>query len=63
MLPPDPEDDDPVDNYDWEEADFVPADLQKIDPQSGTFIFMNKDGEAVTLVKVKEKMYSYMDAF
>ena len=65
MLPPDPEDDEDAvsDNYDWEEADFVPADLQKIDPQSGTFIFMNKEGEAVTLVKIKEKMYSYMDAF
>ena len=65
MLPNDPEDDedDISNNYNWEEADFVPADLQKIDPQSGTFIFMNKDGEAVTLVKVKEKSYSYMDAF
>jgi len=60
---PDVADEDYRDNYDWEEAHCGPADLQKIDPQSGTFIFMNKEGEAVTLVKVKEKSYSYMDAF
>ena len=54
---------DEVDDYDWEQADFKPSDLQKIDPQKGTFIFMNKDGEALTLVKVQEKQYHYMDAF
>ena len=65
MLPRDPDDtdDDFIDNYDWEEAEFMPADLQKIDPQSGTFIFMNKEGEALTLIRVKEPMYNYMDAF
>ena len=63
MLPHDPDDTDGDDDYEWEESDFVPADLQKIDLQSGTFIFMNKEGEAATLVKVQEKMYSYMDAF
>jgi hypothetical protein len=65
MLPRDPEDtdDDFIDNWDWEEAEFMPADLQKIDPQSGTFIFMNKEGEALTLTRVKEPMYNYMDAF
>ena len=51
------------DDFDWEEADFKPSDLQKIDPQTGTFIFMNKEGEALTLTKVQEKMYHYMDAF
>ena len=51
------------DDFDWEESNFMPSDLQKIDPQSGTFIFMNKSGEALTLVKVAEKMYHYMDAF
>jgi hypothetical protein len=56
-------DPDDKDDFDWEESNFVPADLQKIDPQSGTFIFMNKDGEALTLVKVQEKQYHYMDAF
>jgi hypothetical protein len=50
-------------DYDWEEARFKPADLQKIDPQTGTFIFMNKDSEALTLTRVQEKVYHYMDAF
>ena len=60
---PDDTDEDYESSYDWEEADFKPGDLQKIDPQSGTFIFMNSEGEALTLVKVKEKQYHYMDAF
>jgi len=51
------------DYYEWEQAEFKPSDLQKIDPQKGTFIFMNKDGEALTLVKVQEKHHYYMDAF
>jgi hypothetical protein len=51
------------DDYKWEQAEFKPSDLQKIDPQKGTFIFMNKDGEALTLVKVQEKHHYYMDAF
>ena len=61
IIPAETPDED--DDYDWEEADFKPSDLQKIDPATGTFIFMNKDGEALTLVKVQEKVYHYMDAF
>ena len=50
-------------DWNWEEANFTPAEIQKIDPQSGTFIFMNKDGCALTLTKVKEKTFQYYDAF
>jgi len=47
----------------WVDVEFVPGDLQKIDPQSGIFIFMNKEGMALTLTKIVEKSYHYMDAF
>jgi hypothetical protein len=50
-------------DWNWEDAHFTPAEIQKIDPQSGTFIFMNKDGHALTLTKVKEKSFHYYDAF
>jgi hypothetical protein len=50
-------------DWNWEEANFTPAEIQKIDPQSGMFIFMNKDGHALTLTKVKEKSFHYYDAF
>jgi len=61
ITPAETPDDD--DDYEWEQAEFKPSDLQKIDPQKGTFIFMNSEGEALTLVKVQEKQYHYMDAF
>jgi len=50
-------------DWEWSDANFTPAEIQKIDPQSGTFIFMNKDGYALTLTKVKEKSFHYYDAF
>ena len=50
-------------DWNWEETKFTPAEIQKIDPASGTFIFMNKDGVALTLTKVKEKNFHYYDAF
>ena len=50
-------------DWEWSDANFTPAEIQKIDPQSGTFIFMNKDGHALTLTKVKEKSFHYYDAF
>ena len=50
-------------DWNWEETNFNPSEIQKIDPASGTFIFMNKDGVALTLTKVKEKQFHYYDAF
>jgi hypothetical protein len=49
--------------WDWTRIRFTNADLKKIDPNSGKFVFTNKDGVTLTLNKVKEKTYSYMDAF
>ena len=50
-------------DWNWDEANFSPTEIQKIDPATGTFIFMNKDGIALTLTKVKEKSFHYYDAF
>lgn len=46
---------------DWESIRFTAVDLQKIDPNSGKFVFVNKDGARLTLTKAKEKTYSYYD--
>ena len=50
-------------DWNWEETQFNPGEIQKIDPATGTFIFMNKEGVALTLTKVKEKTFQYYDAF
>ena len=50
-------------NWDWERLRFSAVDLKKIDSQSGKFVFVNKEGAVLTLNKVKEKTYSYYDAF
>jgi hypothetical protein len=50
-------------DWDWEDAKFTQADLKQIDPQAGKFVFINADGDRVSLDRVKEKMYNYMDAF
>jgi hypothetical protein len=51
------------DDWDWAQARFTPADLTKIDSRAGKFVFMNKVGQKLVLSKIKEKSYSYMDAF
>jgi hypothetical protein len=50
-------------DWNWEDARFTQEDLKQIDPQSGKFVFINEDGDRVTLNRVKEKYYNYMDAF
>ena len=50
-------------DWDWDQVRFSPTEIQKIDPANGTFIFMNKEGMALTLTKVKEKSFHYYDAF
>jgi len=49
--------------WDWATVKFTASDLKKIDSGSGKFVFVNKEGLTLTLNKVKEKTYSYMDAF
>jgi hypothetical protein len=56
--------DDPFEaDYNWEGARFTQEDLKQIDPTAGKFVFINEDGDRVTLNRVKEKYYNYMDAF
>jgi len=50
-------------DWDWERVRFSPADLTKIDSQTGKFVFVDKDGTTLVLNKVKEKSFSYYDAF
>jgi hypothetical protein len=50
-------------DWNWEDAKFTQADLKQIDPQAGKFVFINDGGDRVTLNRVKEKYYNYMDAF
>jgi hypothetical protein len=50
-------------DWDWEDAKFTQEDLKQIDATAGKFVFINADGDRVTLNRVKEKYYNYMDAF
>lgn len=49
--------------WDWETVRFTPAELKKIDANGTKYIFANDKGESLILTKVKEKSYSYWDAF
>lgn len=51
------------DDWTWEDAHFESSDLRQIEPDSGKFVFVNKEGDRIVLSKVKEKNYRYMDAF
>jgi hypothetical protein len=50
-------------DWNWEDARFTQEDLKQIDPTAGKFVFINEEGDRVTLNRVKEKHYNYMDAF
>lgn len=50
-------------DWDWENAAFTQEDLKQVDPTGGKFVFINEDGDRITLNRVKEKYYNYMDAF
>ena len=50
-------------DWDWQSIRFTPAELKKIDSQTGRFVFANADGTQLVLSKVKEANYSYYDAF
>jgi hypothetical protein len=49
--------------WEWATIRFAPSDIKKIDSQAGKFVFANTDGIQLVLSKVKEKTYSYYDAF
>jgi hypothetical protein len=50
-------------DWEWTTLKFNPSDLKKIDSQAGKFVFANAEGVQLVLSKVKEKSYSYYDAF
>jgi hypothetical protein len=50
-------------DWNWEDARFDQGDLKQIDPQAGKFVFINDEGDRVTLNRVKEKTFHYYDAF
>lgn len=54
--------DDPEDG-DWTFARFEQSDLKKVEAETGTFVFMNQSGEIATLIREKEKVVDYFNAF
>jgi len=54
-----------ADDNEWEWGDlrFTPSDLKKIDSDGGKFIFVDDEGNALTLTKIVEKQTYYYDAF
>lgn len=50
-------------DWNWNSIRFTPAELKKIDSQTGKFVFANVDGVQLVLSKVKEQSFSYYDAF
>jgi hypothetical protein len=63
MMPSDSEGKTVEPDYDWEDARFDQQDLKQIDASAGKFVFINDNGDRVTLDRVKEKYHNYMDAF
>jgi hypothetical protein len=54
--------DDPEDG-DWIYARFDQADLKKVEAESGTFVFMNQEGEILNLIREKDRFVDYFGAF
>jgi hypothetical protein len=50
-------------DFEWEEVNFSPQDLKKIDDDGMRYVFSNTTGGAAILTKVKDKEYRYWDAF
>jgi len=55
-------DEDGKPDFDWETCMFGNEDLKQIDSTAGKFIFINEDGDRVTLSRVRERNYHW-DAF
>ena len=51
------------DDYSWNTTRFAKTDLKHVDAKTGSFVFMNVDGDILTLIREKEKVYNnfYMD--
>lgn len=48
---------------DWVYSRFEQSDLKKVEAETGTFVFMNQDGDILNLVREKEKYVDYFSAF
>ena len=49
--------------WEWGDLRFTPQELKKIDSDGGKFIFVDDEGNALTLTKIVEKQTYYYDAF
>jgi hypothetical protein len=50
-------------DWDWEGCRFNHNDIVQIDSKSGTFVYVNKEGDRLKLTRTKEKQYNYFNAF
>ena len=50
-------------DWSWTTLSFNVTDLTKIDSSTGKFVFVGKNGVTLVLDKIKEKSFSYYDAF
>jgi hypothetical protein len=50
-------------DWDWESCSFATGDLRQIDSQQGRFVFVNAQGDRVTLTRNRERKFNYFDAF
>ena len=48
---------------DWITCSFQQGDLRELDPTSGKFIFTNREGDILTLTRIKDKSFDYFMAF
>lgn len=51
------------DEFTWSSANFVSADIVKIDPNHGIYLFKNRAGDVLTLTKEKTREFDYLRAF
>lgn len=56
-------DEDGDEDYNYNCARFTPTDLKKIEGDGSTYIFTNAHGHKIVLSRIKDKTYSYMNAF
>jgi len=54
--------DDDENNYQWVYSKYQPTDLKQVDSHTGRFVFMNVDGDILTLTKQAPKRYDYYQA-
>jgi hypothetical protein len=50
-------------DWDWETCKFTQGDLRQIDSNKGRFVFVNAQGDRVTLSRVQDTKFNYFNAF